>query len=63
MKKKPTIITLDENEIKKILAKKYGADYKDVHLLNADYEISGYSDHAVPTTRYIARIRIDKKPE
>lgn len=61
MKKERKIITVCEEDIKKILAKEYGAYYKDVHILHEDYEFSGLSGHAIPATRYMAKISVDKE--
>lgn len=53
------IITLDEETIRRILAKKYGVNYRDVRLQHEDYEIFGFSEHAIPAVRYSARIVIN----
>ncbi|MBR2709957.1 hypothetical protein IKE72_02670 [Candidatus Saccharibacteria bacterium] len=57
------IITLDEESIRRILAKKYGVNYRDVHLRHEDYEISGFSGHAIPAVRYSAKIVINGSEE
>ena len=37
-------------------AKEYGVRCKDVHIQHENYEISGLSGHAIPATRYMAKI-------
>ena len=61
MKKECKIITVCEEDIKKILAKEYGVHCKDVHIQHENYEFSGLSGHAIPATRYMAKILVNKE--
>ena len=61
MEKKHKIITVCEEDIKKVLAKEYGVHCEDVHIQHENYEFSGLSGHAIPTTRYMAKILVNKE--
>ncbi len=61
MEKKRKIITLYEEDIKKVLAKEYGVPCEDVRIQHENYEFSGLSGHAIPATRYMTKILVNKE--
>ena len=61
MEKEYKIITVCEEDIKKVLAKEYGVHCKGVRIQHENYEFSGLSGHAIPATRYMAKILVNKE--